>query len=66
MAYLAEVIEINRGCQKFDDIEAVDSSSTVRFNAESVNVVRAFFGYDWEAMALDACEPVLGAGHEIC
>lgn len=53
---LEEAVEINRQCQKFDGIEAVESDGTVRFTAETVNVVRELLGYDCSAMALDECE----------
>ncbi|MER9281978.1 hypothetical protein [Mesorhizobium sp. M0522] len=53
---LDEAVEINKGCQKFDGIEAVESDGTVRFTAESAEIVRKLLGYDCEAVALEECE----------
>ncbi|RWE79236.1 MAG: hypothetical protein EOS63_16185 [Mesorhizobium sp.] len=53
---LDDAVEINRECQKYDGIEAVESDGTVRFTAESAEVIRELLGYDCEAMALDECE----------
>ncbi|RWO53178.1 hypothetical protein [Mesorhizobium sp.] len=53
---LDDAVEINRGCQKYDGIEAVESDGTVRFTAESAEVMRELLGYDCDAMALDECE----------
>ncbi|MER9176963.1 hypothetical protein NKH72_25800 [Mesorhizobium sp. M0955] len=53
---LDDAVEINRECQKYDGIEAVESDGTVRFTAESAEVMRELLGYDCEAMALDECE----------
>ncbi|WP_192258037.1 hypothetical protein [Mesorhizobium caraganae] len=53
---LDDAVEINRGCQKYDGIEAVESDGTVRFTAESAKVMRELLAYDCDAMALDECE----------
>ncbi|ESY48106.1 MULTISPECIES: hypothetical protein [unclassified Mesorhizobium] len=53
---LDDAVEINRECQKYDGIEAVESDGTVRFTAESAEIMRKLLGYDCDAMALDECE----------
>ncbi|MER8841343.1 hypothetical protein NKH86_21855 [Mesorhizobium sp. M0913] len=53
---LDDAVEVNRGCQKYDGIEAVESDGTVRFTAESAEVMRELLAYDCDAMALDECE----------
>ncbi|TIO38083.1 MAG: hypothetical protein E5Y00_37085, partial [Mesorhizobium sp.] len=53
---LDDAVEINRRCQQYDGIEAVDSDGTVRFTAESAEIMRELLAYDCEAMALDECE----------
>jgi hypothetical protein len=52
----AEALDINRRCQRYDGIEAVDADGTVRFTAETAAVMREVLGYDCEAMPLDECE----------
>ncbi|MEI8703004.1 hypothetical protein [Mesorhizobium sp. ISC15] len=51
-----DAVEINRGCQRYDGIEAVESDGTVRFTAEAADVMRELLAYDCDAMALDECE----------
>ncbi|PBB95658.1 hypothetical protein [Mesorhizobium sp. WSM3862] len=53
---LDDAVEINRKCQKYDGIEAVESDGTVRFTAESAEIMRELLGYDCDAMAPDECE----------
>ncbi|MER9121364.1 NAD-dependent epimerase/dehydratase family protein [Mesorhizobium sp. M0954] len=53
---LDDAVEVNRGCQKYDGIEAVECDGTVRFTAESAEVMRELLAYDCDAMALDECE----------
>ncbi|MER8766953.1 hypothetical protein [Mesorhizobium sp. M0968] len=53
---LDEAVEINKGCQKFDGIEAIENDGTVRFTAESAEVMRKLLGYDCDAVALEECE----------
>lgn len=53
---LDDAVEVNKGCQKYDGIEAAESDGTVRFTAESAEVMRELLAYDCDAMALDECE----------
>jgi len=52
----AAAIDVNRRCQRYDGIDAVEADGTVRFTAETAAVMRDVLGYDCEAMALDECE----------
>ena len=51
-----QAVEINRQCQTFDGIAAVESDGSVRFTPESVAIMRDEIGYDCEVMPLADCE----------
>ncbi|TCU21259.1 hypothetical protein EV130_111116 [Rhizobium azibense] len=53
---LDDAIDINRRCQRFDGIEAVDVDGTVHIVEESAGIMRETLGYNCNAFRPDECE----------